>query len=100
MLYYVIRTVDRCVVGSLTSRGCRLPRPLPAYLYMTNTIYKNNTNPLIPPPIAGTRGLSLAYLYMLLGLGALKAVTPDFGLMAAKEAALEGVFRNMHARLR
>lgn len=49
---------------------------------------------------AGVRGMAISYLYMAIGYGALKAVTPNFADLSSKEAFLEGVFRSVHNRLR
>ncbi|EPS63905.1 hypothetical protein M569_10876, partial [Genlisea aurea] len=50
--------------------------------------------------LTGRRGVAILYAYMLLGLGFLRIVTPDFGEMASREQQLEGTFRYMHERLR
>ncbi|KAG1331147.1 ABC transporter D family member 1-like [Cocos nucifera] len=50
--------------------------------------------------LTGQRGVAILYLYMLLGLGFLRSVTPDFGDLASREQQLEGTFRFMHSRLR
>lgn len=50
--------------------------------------------------LTGQRGVAILYAYMLLGLGFLRTVTPDFGDLASKEQQLEGTFRFMHERLR
>uniref|UniRef100_A0A1D1Z638 ABC transporter D family member 1 n=2 Tax=Anthurium amnicola TaxID=1678845 RepID=A0A1D1Z638_9ARAE len=50
--------------------------------------------------LTGRRGVAILYAYMLLGLGFLRSVTPDFGDLASKEQQLEGTFRFMHTRLR
>nr|XP_029122470.1 ABC transporter D family member 1 isoform X2 [Elaeis guineensis] len=50
--------------------------------------------------LTGQRGVAILYTYMLLGLGFLRSVTPDFGELASREQQLEGTFRFMHARLR
>ncbi|KAI9113779.1 hypothetical protein K1719_015030 [Acacia pycnantha] len=50
--------------------------------------------------LTGQRGVAILYAYMLLGLGFLRTVTPDFGDMASQEQQLEGTFRFMHERLR
>ncbi|KAG5241794.1 ABC transporter family member [Salix suchowensis] len=50
--------------------------------------------------LTGQRGVAILYTYMLLGLGFLRAVTPDFGDLASQEQQLEGTFRFMHERLR
>nr|XP_027079292.1 ABC transporter D family member 1 [Coffea arabica]XP_027079293.1 ABC transporter D family member 1 [Coffea arabica]XP_027079294.1 ABC transporter D family member 1 [Coffea arabica]XP_027079295.1 ABC transporter D family member 1 [Coffea arabica] len=50
--------------------------------------------------LTGRRGVAILYAYMLLGLGFLRIVTPDFGDLASKEQQLEGTFRFMHERLR
>lgn len=50
--------------------------------------------------LTGRRGVSILYAYMLLGLGFLRIVTPDFGDLASREQELEGTFRFMHERLR
>ncbi|KAB1210259.1 ABC transporter D family member 1 [Morella rubra] len=50
--------------------------------------------------LTGHRGVSILYAYMLLGLGLLRTVTPDFGDLASREQQLEGTFRFMHERLR
>eukprot|EP00887_Chlorella_sp_A99_P003200 scaffold9.g3200.t1 len=50
--------------------------------------------------LTGRRGAAIAYAYIALGYGCLRAVTPDFGGMRRREYALEGAFRNAHARLR
>nr|XP_029118398.1 ABC transporter D family member 1 isoform X2 [Elaeis guineensis] len=50
--------------------------------------------------LTGQRGVGILYLYMLLGLGFLRSVTPDFGDLASREQQLEGAFRFMHSRLR
>ncbi|KAJ7521019.1 hypothetical protein O6H91_19G034300 [Diphasiastrum complanatum] len=50
--------------------------------------------------LTGKRGVGILYAYMLLGLGFLRAITPDFGALKIKEQQLEGSFRYMHSRLR
>ncbi|XP_024314654.1 ABC transporter D family member 1 [Brachypodium distachyon] len=50
--------------------------------------------------LSGRRGVAILYAYMLLGLGFLRAVSPDFGDLANQEQELEGSFRFMHSRLR
>lgn len=50
--------------------------------------------------LTGQRGVAILYAYMLLGLGFLRTVTPEFGDLASKEQQLEGTFRFMHERLR
>ncbi|CAK7334627.1 unnamed protein product [Dovyalis caffra] len=50
--------------------------------------------------LTGRRGVAILYTYMLLGLGFLRTVTPDFGDLASREQQLEGIFRFMHERLR
>lgn len=50
--------------------------------------------------LTGQRGVAILYAYMLLGLGFLRSVTPDFGDLTSREQQLEGTFRFMHARLR
>ncbi|XP_059433464.1 ABC transporter D family member 1 isoform X1 [Corylus avellana] len=50
--------------------------------------------------LTGQRGVAILYAYMLLGLGFLRTVTPDFGDLASQEQQLEGIFRFMHERLR
>ncbi|KAF5196503.1 Abc transporter d family member, partial [Thalictrum thalictroides] len=50
--------------------------------------------------LTGQRGVAILYAYMLLGLGFLRSVTPDFGDLASREQELEGIFRFMHERLR
>ncbi|KAL3527746.1 hypothetical protein ACH5RR_012402 [Cinchona calisaya] len=50
--------------------------------------------------LTGRRGVAILYAYMLLGLGFLRSVTPDFGDLASREQQLEGTFRFMHERLR
>ena len=39
--------------------------------------------------------MTFLYLYSFLGLACLKLVTPDFGLLAQAEYALEGAFRSI-----
>ena len=46
------------------------------------------------------RGMAVLYLYAAVGFGCLRALTPDFGGMAAEDHRLEGAFRASHARLR
>jgi hypothetical protein len=43
--------------------------------------------------LSGRRGVAILYAYMFLGLGFLRAVSPDFGDLANKEQELEGTFR-------
>ena len=43
--------------------------------------------------MSGRRGVGILYAYMLLGLGFLRAVSPDFGNLASEEQELEGTFR-------
>lgn len=43
--------------------------------------------------LTGRRGVAILYAYMLLGLGFLRIVTPDFGDLAGREQQLEGTFR-------
>ncbi|KMT09515.1 hypothetical protein BVRB_6g129810 [Beta vulgaris subsp. vulgaris] len=50
--------------------------------------------------LTGRRGVAILYAYMLLGLGFLRSVTPDFGDLVSQEQQLEGTFRFMHERLR
>ncbi|PSR88086.1 ABC transporter D family member 1 like [Actinidia chinensis var. chinensis] len=50
--------------------------------------------------LTGRRGVAILYAYMLLGLGFLRSVAPDFGDLASREQQLEGSFRFMHERLR
>ncbi|KAI5343957.1 hypothetical protein L3X38_011833 [Prunus dulcis] len=50
--------------------------------------------------LTGRRGVAILYAYMLLGLGFLRSVTPEFGDLASREQQLEGTFRFMHERLR
>lgn len=50
--------------------------------------------------LTGQRGVAILYAYMLLGLGFLRSVTPEFGDLASREQQLEGTFRFMHSRLR
>ncbi|MQM14516.1 hypothetical protein Taro_047449, partial [Colocasia esculenta] len=50
--------------------------------------------------LTGQRGVAILYAYMLLGLGFLRSVAPEFGDLASKEQQLEGTFRFMHNRLR
>lgn len=49
--------------------------------------------------LTGRRGVIILYAYMLLGLGLLRSITPNFGAMAGQEQQLEGSFRYMHSRL-
>ncbi|KAK7306012.1 hypothetical protein VNO77_43926 [Canavalia gladiata] len=49
--------------------------------------------------LTGQRGVAILYAYMLLGLGFLRSVTPDFGDLISQEQQLEGTFRFMHERL-
>ncbi|KAG4995489.1 hypothetical protein JHK86_032316 [Glycine max] len=49
--------------------------------------------------LTGQRGVAILYAYMLLGLGFLRTVTPDFGNLISQEQQLEGTFRFMHERL-
>lgn len=50
--------------------------------------------------LTGQRGVAILYAYMLLGLGFLRSVTPEFGDLTSREQQLEGTFRFMHERLR
>ncbi|KAG8079143.1 hypothetical protein GUJ93_ZPchr0007g5315 [Zizania palustris] len=50
--------------------------------------------------LSGRRGVAILYAYMLLGLGFLRTVSPNFGDLANQEQELEGTFRFMHSRLR
>lgn len=43
--------------------------------------------------LTGRRGVAILYAYMLLGLGFLRVVTPDFGDLGNREQELEGSFR-------
>jgi len=43
--------------------------------------------------LTGRRGVTILYVYMLLGLGFLRTVTPDFGDLISQEQQLEGTFR-------
>lgn len=43
--------------------------------------------------LTGRRGVAILYTYMLLGLGFLRTVTPDFGNLTSQEQQLEGTFR-------
>lgn len=44
--------------------------------------------------LTGQRGVAILYAYMLLGLGFLRVVTPDFGDLSSREQQLEGTFRS------
>lgn len=44
--------------------------------------------------LTGQRGVAILYAYMLLGLGFLRSVTPDFGDLTSREQQLEGTFRS------
>ena len=44
--------------------------------------------------LTGQRGVAILYAYMLLGLGFLRSVTPDFGYLTSREQQLEGTFRS------
>jgi len=50
--------------------------------------------------LTGRRGVVILYAYMLLGLGFLRSVTPDFESLTSNEQQLESTFRFMHSRLR
>ncbi|XP_024394443.1 ABC transporter D family member 1 isoform X1 [Physcomitrium patens] len=50
--------------------------------------------------LTGIRGVGFLYAYMFLGLGFLRAITPDFGALTSKEQQLDGSFRYIHSRLR
>lgn len=50
--------------------------------------------------LTGAKGAAVLYLYILVGYGTLKAVTPDFAEHLKEEYKLEGDFRNAHSRLR
>lgn len=43
--------------------------------------------------LTGRRGVAILYAYMLLGLGFLRTVAPEFGDLASQEQELEGTFR-------
>ena len=43
--------------------------------------------------LTGARGVAVLYLYMLLGLGCLRAITPDFAALTQQTQKLEGEFR-------
>lgn len=43
--------------------------------------------------LTGHRGVGILYAYMLLGLGFLRTVTPEFGDLISQEQQLEGTFR-------
>lgn len=43
--------------------------------------------------LTGQRGVAILYAYMLLGLGFLRTVTPEFGDLISQEQQLEGTFR-------
>lgn len=43
--------------------------------------------------LTGRRGVAILYAYMLLGLGFLRIVTPDFGDLTSQEQQMEGAFR-------
>ncbi|GAB4851631.1 ATP-binding cassette sub- D member 1 [Ancistrocladus abbreviatus] len=49
--------------------------------------------------LTGQRGVSILYAYMLLGLGFLRSIAPDFGDLTSQEQQLDGTFRYMHERL-
>lgn len=50
--------------------------------------------------LTGIRGVAILYTYMLLGLGLLRSLAPEFGDLASREQQLDGTFRFMHSRLR
>jgi len=43
--------------------------------------------------LTGIKGVGFLYAYMFLGLGFLRAISPDFGALTSKEQQLEGSFR-------
>lgn len=43
--------------------------------------------------LTGKRGVLILYAYMLLGLGFLRSIAPEFGDLASREQHLEGTFR-------
>ncbi|XP_042419825.1 ABC transporter D family member 1-like isoform X2 [Zingiber officinale] len=50
--------------------------------------------------LSGWRGVTILYAYMILGLGFLRGIAPEFGALSSREQQLDGAFRYMHARLR
>ena len=46
--------------------------------------------------LTGRRGVVILYAYMLLGLGFLRSITPNFGALSSQEQQLEGLFRYVH----
>ncbi|GAB4843881.1 ATP-binding cassette sub- D member 1 [Ancistrocladus abbreviatus] len=50
--------------------------------------------------LTGRRGVAILYAYMLIGLGFLRSIAPDFGGLTSQEQQLDGTFRYMHERLR
>lgn len=85
----ITRDVDR-VCDDLAALVPTMVKPVVDVCWFTWQLYT----------LTGHRGLAIAYLYMAAGFGCLRAVTPDFGRLAAEELRLEGTFRNAHTRLR
>ena len=50
--------------------------------------------------LTGIRGVGFLYAYMFLGLGFLRAITPDFGALTSKEQQLDGSFRSVFSFMR
>ena len=85
----ITRDVDR-LCDDVASLIPNMVKPVVDIVWFTSRLWA----------LTGARGMGIAYLYILVGYGALKAVTPDFGALAAEAAGMEGVFRSVHHRLR
>ncbi|ONM34279.1 ABC transporter D family member 1 [Zea mays] len=101
---------DRIASLNGTSVKYVLEQDKAAFIRLAGTsVLQSAANSIVSPSLrftwrmkllSGRRGVAILYAYMFLGLGFLRAVSPDFGDLANQEQELEGTFRFMHSRLR
>jgi hypothetical protein len=58
-----------------------------------DTLFPNSRFTYRMKVLTGIKGVGFLYAYMFLGLGFLRAISPDFGALTSKEQQLEGSFR-------
>lgn len=87
-LEIVIITMKRYFLISVTVLWKCLNLNLPPFSLLRNYRFTYRMKVL-----TGIRGIGYLYAYMFLGLGFLRAITPDFGALTSKEQQLDGSFR-------
>lgn len=85
----ITRDIER-LANDLASLIPTMVKPVVDVLWFSFQLYR----------LTGRRGMGILYIYMLIGYGSLRAVTPDFSTMLKQEYFLEGAFRSAHSRLR